>query len=62
MNIRQLRTNDTSNANHLTALVDRASSFRRCHLWAFYFHDALSYRIRYCDCILYRQVGQGPQE
>jgi hypothetical protein len=31
-------------------------------LWAFYFHDALPYRIRYCDCILYRQVGQILQE
>jgi hypothetical protein len=27
-------------------------------LWDFYFNGVLPYRIRYCDCILYRHVRQ----
>ena len=40
---------------------DRASSFRRRYVWNFYSNSFLSYRIRYCSCILCRHVGKDAQ-
>ena len=44
--------------NRVFVWSDRASSFRQRHLWNFCFNSSLSYRIRYCSCILCRHVGQ----